>query len=26
MHDGRVSGFLNRAEATQVKIMDLAAR
>jgi inositol transport system ATP-binding protein len=26
MHEGHVSGFLNRAEATQVKIMDLAAR
>ncbi|KQS78974.1 D-ribose transporter ATP-binding protein [Rhizobium sp. Leaf384] len=26
MHEGRVSGVLDRAEATQVKIMDLAAR
>ena len=26
MHEGHVSGFLNRAEADQVKIMDLAAR
>jgi inositol transport system ATP-binding protein len=26
MHEGHVSGFLDRAEATQVKIMDLAAR
>ncbi|MBB4273469.1 sugar ABC transporter ATP-binding protein [Rhizobium mongolense] len=26
MHEGHVSGFLDRAEATQVKIMNLAAR
>ena len=26
MHEGRVTGFLDRAEATQVKVMDLAAR
>ncbi|CZT34477.1 sugar ABC transporter ATP-binding protein [Rhizobium sp. 9140] len=26
MHEGRVSGVLDRADATQVKIMDLAAR
>jgi inositol transport system ATP-binding protein len=26
MHEGRVTGFLDRAEATQVKIMELAAR
>jgi inositol transport system ATP-binding protein len=26
MHEGRVSGFLDRAEATQEKIMELAAR
>ncbi len=26
MHEGRVSGVLDRTEATQVKIMDLAAR
>jgi inositol transport system ATP-binding protein len=26
MHQGRVTGFLDRAEADQVKIMDLAAR
>ena len=26
MHEGHVSGFLDRAEADQVKIMDLAAR
>lgn len=26
MHEGRVSGTLNRAEADQVKIMELAAR
>ncbi|AVH45025.1 sugar ABC transporter ATP-binding protein [Agrobacterium tumefaciens] len=26
MHEGRVSGVLDRSEATQVKIMDLAAR
>jgi len=26
MHEGRVSGFLDRAEADQVKIMNLAAR
>ncbi|MCM2397837.1 sugar ABC transporter ATP-binding protein [Rhizobium sp. S95] len=26
MHEGRVSGFLDRADADQVKIMDLAAR
>ena len=26
MHEGHVSGVLDRAEATQVKIMDLAAR
>jgi inositol transport system ATP-binding protein len=25
MHEGRVTGFLDRAEATQVKIMELAA-
>jgi inositol transport system ATP-binding protein len=26
MHNGRVTGFLDRAEATQVRIMDLASR
>ncbi|SSC71699.1 unnamed protein product [Ciceribacter sp. T2.26MG-112.2] len=26
MHEGRVTGFLDRAEATQIKVMDLAAR
>ncbi|WP_237154370.1 sugar ABC transporter ATP-binding protein [Oryzibacter oryziterrae] len=26
MHEGRVTGFVDRADATQVKIMDLAAR
>lgn len=26
MHEGRVTGFLDRAEATQIKIMELAAR
>ena len=26
MHEGRVSGFLDRADATQEKIMELAAR
>jgi inositol transport system ATP-binding protein len=26
MHEGRVTGILERAAATQVKIMDLAAR
>jgi inositol transport system ATP-binding protein len=26
MHEGRVTGFLNRDEATQIKVMDLAAR
>ncbi len=26
MHGGRVTGFLDRAEATQVKVMELAAR
>jgi inositol transport system ATP-binding protein len=26
MHEGHVSGVLDRAEADQVKIMDLAAR
>ncbi|MDO9414942.1 sugar ABC transporter ATP-binding protein [Pararhizobium sp.] len=26
MHEGRVTGFLDRAEATQVKVMELAAR
>jgi ABC-type sugar transport system ATPase subunit len=26
MHEGRVTGFLDRREATQVKIMDLASR
>jgi len=26
MHEGHVSGFLDRAEANQVRIMDLAAR
>ena len=26
MHGGRATGFLNRAEATQVKVMELAAR
>jgi inositol transport system ATP-binding protein len=26
MHEGRVTGFLDRAEATQVKVMDLASR
>ena len=26
MHEGRVTGFLDRAEATQVKVMDLAAQ
>ncbi|MBW8444529.1 MAG: sugar ABC transporter ATP-binding protein [Arenimonas sp.] len=26
MHEGRVTGFLNRAEATQIKVMDLASR
>lgn len=26
MHEGRVTGFLNRAEATQVKVMELAAQ
>ncbi|WP_205635495.1 sugar ABC transporter ATP-binding protein [Agrobacterium salinitolerans] len=26
MHEGHVAGFLDRADATQVKIMDLAAR
>ena len=25
MHEGRVTGFLDRAEADQVKIMELAA-
>jgi len=26
MHEGRVTGFLARSEATQVKVMDLASR
>ena len=26
MHEGRVTGFLNRADATQVKVMELAAQ
>jgi len=26
MHEGRVTGFLDRAEATQVRVMELAAR
>ncbi|ASY59508.1 Inositol transport system ATP-binding protein (plasmid) [Sinorhizobium sp. CCBAU 05631] len=26
MHEGRVTGFLDRAEATQIKVMELAAR
>ena len=26
MHEGRVTGFLNREEATQIKVMDLASR
>lgn len=26
MHEGRVTGFLDRSEATQVKVMDLASR
>jgi len=26
MHEGRVSGFLDRAEATQVRVMELAAK
>jgi inositol transport system ATP-binding protein len=26
MHEGRVSGFLNRDEATQVRVMELAAK
>jgi inositol transport system ATP-binding protein len=26
MHEGRVTGFLDRDEATQIKVMDLAAR
>ena len=26
MHEGRVTGFLDRAEATQVKVMELAAQ
>ncbi len=26
MHEGRVTGFLDRSEATQVKVMELAAR
>ena len=26
MHEGRVTGFLERAEATQIKVMDLASR
>jgi inositol transport system ATP-binding protein len=26
MHEGHLAGFLDRAEADQVKIMDLAAR
>ncbi len=26
MHEGRVTGFLDRAEATQVKVMDLASQ
>src|SRR6201991_2053145 len=26
MHEGRVTGFLNRDEATQIKVMELAAR
>jgi ribose transport system ATP-binding protein/inositol transport system ATP-binding protein len=25
MHEGRVTGFLDRAEASQVKIMELAS-
>ena len=25
MHEGRVTGFLDRAEATQIKVMELAA-
>ncbi|MGO7969311.1 hypothetical protein ACC720_39465, partial [Rhizobium ruizarguesonis] len=25
MHEGRVTGFLNRDEATQIKVMELAA-
>jgi inositol transport system ATP-binding protein len=26
MHEGRVTGFLNRDEATQIKVMELAAQ
>lgn len=26
MHEGRVTGILDRAEATQIKVMELAAR
>ena len=26
MHEGRVTGFLDRAEASQIKVMELAAR
>ncbi len=26
MHEGRVTGFLDRAEATQIRVMDLASR
>ena len=26
MHEGRVTGFLDRAEATQVKVMELASK
>jgi inositol transport system ATP-binding protein len=26
MHEGRVTGFLDRAEATQIKVMELAAQ
>jgi inositol transport system ATP-binding protein len=26
MHEGRATGFLDRAEATQIKVMELAAR
>ncbi len=26
MHEGRVTGFLDRSEATQIKVMDLASR
>jgi len=26
MHEGRVTGFLDREEATQVKVMELASK